>query len=104
MSYIRVLPRDAFNEAKLLKCVGKLTLLIEEGVADDWTYEYHGGPFDVQQSPYDGSIAVTNISFFKDDIEIRLSAPLNCKNNWPLQTDLGEEIFDDLGRLVQIDT
>ncbi len=30
MTYHRVLPRDAFNEAKLLKCIGKLTLLIED--------------------------------------------------------------------------
>ena len=28
--YKRVLPRDLFNEAKLLKCLGRLCLLIED--------------------------------------------------------------------------
>jgi len=32
--YERVIPRDLFNEAKLLKCLGQLTLLIHEGKCD----------------------------------------------------------------------
>ncbi len=31
MSYKRVIPRDLFNEAKLLKCVGHLALKIHDG-------------------------------------------------------------------------
>jgi hypothetical protein len=30
---IRVLPRDAFNDANLLKCIGQLVLLIEDDVS-----------------------------------------------------------------------
>lgn len=30
-SYRRVLPRDLFNEAKLLKCLGQLSLMIHDG-------------------------------------------------------------------------
>ena len=31
MTYRRVLPRDLFNEAKLLKCLGQLALIIHDG-------------------------------------------------------------------------
>ncbi len=32
MSYMRILPRDAFNEANFLKCLAKLTMDIEDGL------------------------------------------------------------------------
>lgn len=34
-NYERVVPRDLFNEANLLKCIGKLVLEIEEWVFDE---------------------------------------------------------------------
>lgn len=30
MSYFRVIPRDLFNEASLLKCYGRLAILLDD--------------------------------------------------------------------------
>lgn len=102
MSYIRVLPRDAFNEAGLLKCIGKLTLLIEDGMLPDWTYDYDGGPFEIEQNQADGSISVRNVTFTKGDSEIWLSTPLNSRRAWPLKAEGGgydgDFVFDDSGK------
>ena len=44
--YTRVLPRDLFNEAKLMKCMGLLTLLIhDELIPDCLKFEYDQEPF-----------------------------------------------------------
>lgn len=100
MSYARVLPRDAFNEAKLLKCIGKLTLLIENCVAPSWAYEYDGEPFDIRQDPSDGSIYVSNVRFTFKGEPVTVSTPLNSRADWPLQTADLEEIFTEQGELV----
>ena len=102
MSYIRVLPRDAFNEAKLLKCVGKITLLIEDGMLPGWSYEYDGAPFEVEQNAADGSISIRNVTFTKGGTDIWLSTPLNSKRAWPVMAS-GDEyegtfLFDDSGQ------
>lgn len=81
--YMRVLPRDAFNEAKLLKCVGKLTLMIEDGVLSHWHYHYDGSPFNIVQDENDGSISVANISFWRDKKPVHIFTPLNAKDAWP---------------------
>lgn len=98
MSYKRVLPRDLFNEAKLLKCVGKLTLMIEDGLLPDWHYHYDGDPFNIVQDPNDGSISVANISFWckaKSLNMVHICTPLNSKYNWPamMRTSEDEEYF-----------
>ena len=65
-NYKRVLPRDLFNEAKLLKCVGKIVLLIEDEMMPV-TYHYDNtltDNFIVGQNQSDGSFFVKNISFF----------------------------------------
>ena len=65
-NYKRVLPRDLFNEAKLLKCVGKIVLLIEDEMIPV-TYHYDNtltDNFIVGQNQSDGSFFVKNISFF----------------------------------------
>lgn len=87
MSYIRVLPRDAFNEAMLLKCIGKITLLIEDGFLNGWAYEYDGEAFDIQQNQDDGSISIANISFTKNGEAVNLYTPLNSRRAWALVGD-----------------
>lgn len=103
MSYIRVLPRDAFNEAKLLKCIGKLTLLIEDRMLPGWTYEYDGEPFAIEQDQNDGSIFVSNIEFLKSGIPIHLATPLNSRSSWPLQASGaghdGDYVFSEDGKI-----
>jgi hypothetical protein len=97
---IRVLPRDAFNDANLLKCIGQLTLLIEDGEID-LRYEYDGEPFDIVQDGADGSTYVSNIQFFtKDGQPLQHSRPMNSRNAWSLVLELDDDVqyaFDDKG-------
>jgi hypothetical protein len=80
----RVLPRDAFNDANLLKCIGQLTLLIHDGKCC-LTVDYDGEPFDIQQNTSDGSTWVTNIRFFTPSGElVRHMRSLNSREDWPL--------------------
>lgn len=110
MSYIRVIPRDLFNEANLLKCLGALYIALETvgehrarfGVEDV-------DRFDIFQSPDDGSIYVANLPFSIGGIAYHLSRPLNSRAPWPLYAQRswpGSEdddsvvpVFDDSGKL-----
>ena len=48
MEYTRVIPRDLFNEAKLLKCVGQLALLIHDGMQPvPMSLEHDGSSFHI---------------------------------------------------------
>ena len=84
---LRVLPRDAFNDANLLKCIGKLTLLIEEEHLPGLHYDYDGEQqFRIEQDPGDGSTFVANIFFFDNEGEhVQLYRPINSRENWPLR-------------------
>lgn len=97
---IRVLPRDAFNDASLLKCIGQLTLLIEDGKID-LSFEYDGEPFDIVQDDSDGSTSVRNIQFFTvDGMPVRHARPMNSRSPWPLMLycdDVEYYAFDDKG-------
>jgi hypothetical protein len=100
MTYIRVLPRDAFNESKLLKCVGRLVLLIEDRKAPGWSYDFDGEPFQIEQDQNDGSIYVRNIQFIRNGDPVALSSGLNSRAPWPLRDENGDSIFDDDGNLT----
>lgn len=100
MSYPREIPRDLFNEANLLKCLGKIILDIEDGRLT-WTYEYDGEPFDIQQNPGDGSLWVSNVQVYADGRQVDLYRPLNARDPWPmLSGDDGLEVFDDEGNVI----
>lgn len=95
MSYKRVLPRDLFNEANLLKCYGRLVLLIEEKMIDWIQYHHDGDSFYIKQNPSDGSLSIANIEFWTrgpKPKKIHLSRPLNSRESWPLWACIeGEE-------------
>lgn len=99
----RVLPRDAFNDANLLKCVGKITLLIEDGIIK-LTYEYDGKPFDIQQDESDGSTYIANVSFFTPSGKpLQHRRPLNSRARWPLELILGDDVyyaFTEMGKFM----
>ena len=102
---IRVLPRDAFNDANLLKCIGKLTLLIEEGHLPGLHYEFDGADqFDIQQDPGDGSTYVANILFFDEQGEpLEFYRSINSRENWPLRMFYkGDEyyVFNEDGDII----
>ncbi len=103
MTYRRVLPRDAFNEAKLLKCIGKLTLMIEDGLLPEFQYHYDGDDFNIDQNPNDGSISVTNIEFWHNKTKVYLCTGLNSKENWPMVMIKGDSeyyLFSEDGKYM----
>lgn len=97
-NYWRVIPRDLFNEADLLKCLGKLWVRLDDlhrhgaAFSDDPLPE-----FDVDQNAGDGSISVSNIAFRVHGIRCILFRPLNARSPWPLyvRPAAGEE-FEEL--------
>lgn len=106
--YQRVIPRDLFNEANLLKCVGRLVLLIEDGKLD-WRYDYDNTPFEIYQDESDGSIKIANIHFWDTTIGERIYVwnPLNSRAPWPVVAasalwEDGEEkpVFDSNGNFI----
>lgn len=112
MSYERALPGDAFNEANLLKCIGRLTLLIEDGLLPGLIYDYYGGPFEIEQNPSDGSLSISNIEFYLTDpdtpndknknlLPIFFYRSLNSRDNWPLfEKETHEPVFDSEGNFI----
>lgn len=109
--YKRVLPRDAFNDANLLKCIGRLTMLIEDGFIPWLSYEYDGEAFNIHKDDSDGSIYVANIRFFKtmpggDKIEMLHFRPLNSQDNWPLILTVDGwdyyDVFSDKGEFILV--
>ncbi len=91
MSYSRVIPRDLFNEANLLKCMGRLWINVENAAADSpcrhIAIEHEGVAFDIRQSDCDGSIAVRNIAVSIYGNALNLRRPLNSRDAWPLWLD-----------------
>lgn len=69
------------------------------------SYSEHGGePFRIEQSPDDGSIAVTNVPLHIDGVRWHLSRPLNSRAPWSLwvtspDDEIQEPVFDDEGNL-----
>jgi hypothetical protein len=88
MSYRRVAPRDLFNESKLLKCLGKISVSILDGVfyeygLTDELYDESEG-FNIEQTE-DGDIYCTNYKVFDaQGSEIEFVSLLNSRQPWPL--------------------
>lgn len=109
MDYRRVIPRDLFNEANLLKCYGQLWIHLNEHVqgslaALDYTEGADGDAFDVRQNDMSGGLDIANIALTIDGIRWDLFRPLNSRYPWPLYcTDLNGEtevaVFDEDGNL-----
>lgn len=79
MSYTRVIPRDLFNEANLLKCLGQLYLKLEQGYQRIAELEFdaeQSETFDIQRNDDSGDIYV-------DDIKLKIfRSPLNAGLPW----------------------
>jgi hypothetical protein len=110
MGYLRVVPRDLFNESKLLKCLGQMALAIHDGklhkysVEAEHTNETSG--FKIDQNPDDGSIFCSNFRVYtqlgsEGKIQLSLFSRLNSKDAYPLVCESmdGEllEVFNDKG-------
>lgn len=108
MSYIRVIPRDLFNESSLLKCIGRIYINLEN--TPDHKAELReafepGEAFNICQSQEDGSIYIANVHLYVRGRKVHVSRPLNSRDSWPLwaiiETDDGDEdeieVFTDDG-------
>jgi hypothetical protein len=108
MSYQRVIPRDLFNESSLLKCYGRLYIVLEKIAGHSARFsEDDVSQFDIEQRQDDGSIFIENLSLVIGENQFRLVRPLNSRQPWPLYAELiGDpefepvEVFDDQGELT----
>lgn len=108
MSYIRVIPRDCFNEGNFLKCLGKLWIETQAFRSmDEKTgtvlFRYNGKPFAFEQDA-DGALYVTNVRVFLHGQLCTLRRPLNSREAWPLYLSTANgledvEVFDKDGNL-----
>ncbi len=107
MSYLRVIPRDLFNEAKLLKCLGQLALIIHDGVRVprglSLDHENEEDGFRIDQDSNTGALYCENLTCYCSGRMIGLRSPYNSKDAFPLQFNVGDEIdgrvFDESGAL-----
>lgn len=99
--YTRVVPRDLFNESKLLKCIGQLVLLIHDGNRPNGLDFIHDDePFDIRLLE-DGHLIIKNIRFKIKNKYILFKSLYNSKRPYPLlcEHDYCEyEVFDDAGK------
>lgn len=103
MSYQRVIPRDLFNEANLLKCYGQLALLIHDYKfptnprleleptlnVNDWGDETQDSSFRIEQDD-DGGLCIVNLNLYVNDRLCSLRRPLNARQSFPLYLSLFE--------------
>lgn len=87
MSYIRVIPRDLFNESNLLKCYGKLYLELEILNLPGVRLEHDGEAFDIDLDPNDGSLFFENVRLWVRDEPQIMFRPMNSREPWPLYLD-----------------
>lgn len=107
-NYIRVIPRDLFNEANLLKCYGQLYLCLENlPNCDARLVDVREGEpcgFDIRQDGSDGSLTIANVALVVGRRVCRLSRPLNSRRPYPLYAmpddDTTLAVFTDDGRLT----
>lgn len=99
-TYTRVIPRDFFNEAKLLKCMGLLSLMILDNKTPcDIRIQEDGEPFQIELTE-DGSLFVANYPVFVKDTLCLFKTTYNSKANYPLicEYDYCEyRVFDESG-------
>lgn len=87
-NYNKVIPRDLFNEAKLLKCFGWLCMkIVDNQVPVQMDYEYNtssGDSFKIGLCGPDNSLSIMNIPVIVLGTSIRFKTTYNSKGNFPL--------------------
>lgn len=107
MAYLRVIPRDLFNEANLLKCLGTLWIKLE-AIPNHAAFLDDGGSlwsFEIEQDTGSGAIFAGNLPFTIGGKPYLLTRPLNSRRSWPLYATGPEdgvtEVFTDEGELTE---
>ena len=98
MSYRRVIPRDLFNEANLLKCYGQIYLNLERVHGVNAELINDGEAFAVVQDESSGSLTLENVRLLINGEEQKLHRPLNTREPWSLYlTDPDDEEISVFG-------
>lgn len=100
MTYLRVIPRDLFNEGNLLKCFGQLYLGLEALRMENCLVQHTDTEFDVAQSEDDGSLTLENVQLEIRGTSYYLHRPMNSRRPYPLWVRTGDddvEVFRDDG-------
>ena len=94
----RVIPRDLFNEAKLLKCWGNLSLKIHDCLTPvPMRIEWDGQPFIIEYT-IDGDSYISNMKLFVNDQLRLVSCLLNSRKNYSMIFENNcESVFDEMG-------
>ncbi len=107
MTYQRVIPRDLFNEAKLLKCLGQLALHLHDyPIAGVEFYQETDTALEVWQNENTGGLYVSpeNLSLTINDRHVSLYTRYNSKDNYPLMAETFDcecvTVFDEQGKLT----
>jgi hypothetical protein len=103
MSHKRIIPRDFFNEAKLLNCLGHLQLLIENNAFKGMEVEFDHEPFRILQDDSDGSLYVSNYNLKINGQDVHLFIPYNTKDKFPLMARWHNEdyyVFSEDGKTM----
>lgn len=104
MNYTRVIPRDFFNESKLLCCLGKLSLHISDRETGNLKLieEFDNEPFQIDLSD-NGELYVLNYSVFLNKDQIELYIPINSRDKYPLKgiwRDKEYQMLDEEGNFL----
>jgi hypothetical protein len=101
IEYKRVIPRDLFNESKLLKCVGRLALKIHDSMGPEGLkLEYDDKPFEIRLDGYKDAFYVENMKFHVNGRQFYFYSQVNSHEPYPffLFYNFQEfEVFDVIG-------
>lgn len=107
-NYQRVIPRDLFNESKLLKCIGRLCLLIHDfktpckmGIGG---YAMNGESFQIALMD-DNNLTISNLEISINKKLHIFKTTYNSKNNHPLMCEISDYseilVFNESGEFTQ---
>ena len=88
VDYLRILPRDFFNESKLLCCLGRVSVHVHDNKTGKVkiTEVFDGKPFSVKQNQDTGNLYVENYRLFIQKEELFVYLPYNCTDTkYPLK-------------------
>lgn len=99
---VKVAPRDLFNDANLLKCLGHLALKLGVQYGDERLTLPEN--YEIEQDPNSGDTYLVGCWLWSDAGEWRLRRPYNSREAWPLYAygldDQELSVFNDDGTLT----
>jgi len=107
MNYLRVIPRDFFNESKLLKGLGRLSLLELNGNRYNIKIRLERdeqSPFTIKQNPFTGNLYDASTLVYINDKIVSVSQQYNCKASYGLiweNNDSSDFVFKDNGEFTE---